>query len=169
MKNNVDNSFLIIGIGVVFYLFLTTYAFLIQDWIRLVALNFNGVSPIALFLSIEIIYILICVLFSFYFVQILQRKSFQTKKLFIHLAIGILVGQILQFLTHMPFNPFKSDLYFENSNLYYEGIQTEYVLRIISPSRALLVDLFLIFFFYKNRNLLLKLDSNQNDMEDIGK
>lgn len=164
-----DNRFLIIGMGVVFYLFLTTYAFLIQDWIRLVALNFNGVSPIALFLSIEIIYISICVLLSFYFVQILQRKSYQAKKLFIGLAIGMLVGQVLQFLTHMPFNPLKSDLYFENLNFYYEGIRTEYVLNAISPIRALLIDLFLILLFYKNRNLVLNLDSNQTDMEDIGK
>lgn len=168
MINKLDNRILLIGIGVVFYLFLTTYAFLFQDWIKLIALNIGGIPAIPLYFFLELFYFIVCVVFSFLFLQILKRKQIPSKKIFIYLVAFMAFGQILQFVTYPILNLLRSSDYFENSSNFYTEIQNNYMFSTIIPIRALLLDLFLILIFYKNRNLILKIDSEPQEIEKIG-
>jgi len=168
MINKFDNRFLIIGIGVVFYLFITTYAYLFQEWTRLFALNFANFPSIPLFFFIQFVYVLTIVLFCFFFQSKLKKQKLNSKKLFIQLAIAMIVGQFLQFISRFVFDLFTTPEYWDRLIAYSDEIRSDYALGSIAPSLSLLIDLFLIYFFYKNRNLLIQLDANSEEIETIG-
>ena len=168
MINKLDNRFLFIGIGVIFYLFITTYAFLFQDWTRLLAINFAEIPSIALFFFIQIIYLSTIILFSFLFQSKLKNGKTNSKKLFIQLAIWMVVGQFLQFITYFIFDLIETSQYLDRLVAYSEAIRNEYALGWVSPGLSLIVDFFLIYFFYKNRNSILNLDAKTDDFEKIG-
>jgi len=168
MINKLDNRFLLIGIGVFFYLFITTYAFLFQDWTRLLAINFTEIPPVALFFFIQIVYLSTIILFSFLFQSKLKNEKTNSKKLFIQLAIWMVVGQCLQFVTYFIFDLIETSQYLDRLVAYSEAIRNEYALGWVSPGLSLIVDFFLIYFFYKNRNSILNLDAKTYDFEKIG-
>jgi hypothetical protein len=169
MIDKLDNRVLYIGIGLVFYLFLTTYAFLFQDWFRIIALFLGGFSPIPLFIFKELVYLIFCILVSFLFLNYLKKNKNSSQKLFVHLAIFMVIGQILQFITYPILNMIETEEYAINYIEYSEATRSEAAFSIISPARFLVLDILLIFLFYKNRNLLIQLDPNSEEIETIGK
>jgi hypothetical protein len=114
------------------------------------------------------VYVLTIVLFCFFFQSKLKNQKLNSKKLFIQLAIAMIVGQFLQFISRFVFDLFTTPEYWDRLIAYSDEIRSDYALGTIAPSLSLLIDLFLIYFFYKNRNLLIQLDANSVEIETIG-
>lgn len=164
-----DNRILLIGIGILYYLVIITYAFNFHDLIRILLLNIANVPPLLIKLLIEIIYITTGVLGTLLFFKLLKHNHLKSQKIFISLFILYILGQLIQFVYPIYLYRIDSVIFRNNLSSYYDLLQSNLLYSSMNVIRSIILDIILVILFYRNRNLILSMDLKHDDISEIGK
>ncbi len=164
---NLNNSILLIGIGIFFYLATASFAFLLKDSARIFLLHFDGVHPMIVKVFSELVYFLCFLISISALISILKNRILRVKKLFFQMIVLTALGQLIQFIGSYYVSRIYQDNYFVNTLDYYEFLNQNPVNYTLDAGFEYLIYVVLGFMIYKNRDLVLKFDLDSK-IQEIG-
>lgn len=167
MRNSQIKLFLLVGIGIFFFLSITSLTIIITDILRDLLIELTPIRSFGVFVLIEATNILVFIFGSLYFIQWLKNNRTEHKKLFIGLITIYVLIQVFQILWHGIHNLLSGEYFYRLSD-YYEFLNGNYILILIPKLIDLLLDLFLALILYQNRNLITAENSELSEIEQIG-
>jgi len=168
MTDKTHKNVLFIGIGIFFFLAVSSIAYLFRESLRILLLSVSGIHPLAVKLMIETTYFFTFVAGVFGLLKVLKTYKFKSEKLFLWL-IGLLIfAQLLQFAVPYFLSNFHTESYFKNTSAYYNFLRSDLLYETLDALFEYLVYIVLGIVIYKNRNLILLNDTYENDLNEIG-
>ncbi len=168
MNNFSTKPILLLGIGIFFWALGATFAYLFQYIFRNVLFLIGGIAPLVNLLLNEILYLSVFVGLFFCLLQLLKSGKTNLSLLF-YWSIGLVIfGQILQFLAPMFMSRINDESFWVNSSAYSELYGINIVAPVISGIFNLSQYGVLGWLVYKNRNLIIKTEASNSEINDIG-
>ncbi len=166
MKNQ---PILILGIGIFFWALGATFAFLLQYIVRNLLFLIGEIPPLANLLFNEIIYLSVFVGLFYGLIYLLKTGKYKLLSVF-YWSIGLVIfGQILQFILPMLMSNIYDETYWGNASEYSDFYGLNMIAPIISGIFNLAQYGVLAWLVYQNRNLIIKPESTDSEINEIGK
>lgn len=169
MEKQHSKPILILGIGIFFWAVAATYAFLFQYTLRNAFFLIDGISPFVNVLLNEILYLATFIGLLLPLLSILKAGKINHLTLFFTSIGLVIVGQILQFLVPIFLSNIMSEAYWHNSSVYVNFYGVNIFAQVVVGIFNVLLYGLVAWLIYKNRNLILKSDSQESDINEIGR
>lgn len=167
-KSTAVRPILILGVGIFFFLAVSSIAFVPKDLFRRFLIMNGSFDPILVMILSELIEIIIYVVSAFGLIKIMKNRSLSVERIFYY-SIGLLVlGQILGGIIPVVFSGYQSIDYYKNLNVYYESINLNVLYSSLPSIFSFVLYIILAIIFYKNRNLIVIESADGTDLDQIG-
>lgn len=151
---NNRNVILLLGVGIIGWLAINSFAYLFKLFVKEVLLHFS-LSSLFIFWTAELTQFAICIIGVFLLIEIISKNHKPEINLFRNAIVLLLLGQIMQFISPFIFTEFWNDEYFSNYKNYSEIINKDDFYQIfISFSELLKYILIVIIIYLKGKTTI---------------